>query len=310
MTTAICTLFEGNYHIGAAALINSLHASGFRGRFLCGLRGPFPPWAEPSREGPDGSRICDFDGMEVRLIPLATPIHFTNYKPAFLLETWEGHAGDPDQYYYLDPDIVAKCPWEPLERWGHGGVALCEDVNAYLPPRHPLRLGWLEWAEKENLRVTATERNRYYSAGFVGVPRSQRPLLTLWNDLIARIGASTGTLATIKQGGPTSLFHTADQDALNLALMLADAPVNSTGPEGMDFAVGGHYLSHAIGPHKPWHGGFFKRALRGYPPSAPAKAFFNHGQQGPLRIFSPAELRRHQRSLALAALIGRFYRRS
>ncbi|MGC4072106.1 MAG: hypothetical protein QM760_06235 [Nibricoccus sp.] len=310
MTTAICTLFEGNYHIGAAALINSLHASGFRGRFLCGLRGPFPPWAEPSREGPDGIRICDFDGVETWLIPLATRIHFTNYKSTFLLETWATHAGDPDQFYYLDPDIVVKCPWEPMERWARGGLALCEDVNAYLPPRHPLRLGWMEWAEKQNLPIQAPQRDRYYSGGFIGVPKAQREFLTLWNDLIARIGAGSGQLSVLKQGGPTSLFHSTDQDALNLSLMLTDVPVNSTGPEGMDFAVGGHYLSHAIGTHKPWHGGFVKRALRGYPPSAAAKAFFSHGQTGPIRFFSPSSVRSQQRSLALAALIGRFYRRT
>ena len=92
--------------------------------------------------------------------------------------------------------------------------------------------------------------------------------------------------------------------------MLGDFPVNATGSEGMDFAVGGHYLSHAIGTPKPWHGGFIKRAFLGYPPSAAAKAFFQFGQNGPVALFPPAWWNRHRRALAVAALIGRFYRRS
>jgi hypothetical protein len=309
MTTAICTLFEGNYHIGAAALLNSLHASGYRGRFLCGLRGPLPPWAAGARKGPGDVQIRDLDGIEAWFIPLSTEIHFTNYKPSFLLDTWGTHAGDPDQYFYLDPDIVVKCPWAPLERWAHGGIALCEDVNDYLPSGHPLRIGWREWAAQQGLSVRSA-RDRYYSGGFVGMPRAQREFLTIWADLIRRIGETNGSLNNLKVGGPTALFHSSDQDALNLSLMLGEFPVNATGSEGMDFAVGGHYLSHAIGTPKPWQGGFVGRALRGYPPSAAAKAFFQFGQNGPITIFPPAWFRRQRRALAVAALIGRFYRRT
>jgi hypothetical protein len=309
MSTAICTLFEGHYHLGAAALINSLQASGFRGRFICGLRGPLPPWAEPSRIGPGNTHIKDLDGIEIWFVPLATRLHFTNYKPEFLLEMWEGPAGNPDNFYYVDPDIVVKCPWAPLERWGCGGLAVCEDVNPNLPPRHPLRLGWSDWCTKQGLAIVSQKNEKYFSAGFVGVPREHKTVLQIWADLIRRIGETNGTLANIKEGGPTALFHTPDQDALNIALMLTDTPLNTAGPEAMDFAVGGHYLSHAIGTPKPWQGGFIRNALRGLPPSMAAKEFFNYTHQ-PISVFPPAKRTRLTLALKIAAFIGRFYRRT
>ncbi|PTY05440.1 hypothetical protein DB347_13750 [Opitutaceae bacterium EW11] len=310
MTSAICTLFEGHYHLGAAALINSLHASGFRGRFICGYRGELPPWARASRVESGSITVQDLGGgFEIWFVPTAAKVHFTNYKPTFMLEMWNGPAGDADTFFYLDPDIVVKCPWDMLQRWATGGIALCEDVNNYLPPRHPMRLAWRDWLAEQRVPLVSSELDRYYSAGFVGVPHASRDFLTLWARMIERVGASLGTLANLKEGHATSLFHTPDQDALNIALMASSTVVNGTGPEAMDFAHGGHILSHAIGSRKPWRGGFVRDALRGYPPSTACKAFIEH-VSSPIQVFTPAEKRRLVSSLQMAALIGRFYRRA
>ncbi len=310
MITAVCTLFEGHYHLGAAALVNSLWSSGFRGRVICGLRGAMPPWSEPFREAANGARVRDFgQGFEVWFVPVATQIHFTNYKPSFLKEMWDGPAADAEAFYYLDPDIVVKCPWSFMEGWTEGGIALCEDVNFYLPPRHPMRISWIHWLEAQGVQVANTTRERYYSGGFIGVPRASREFLTMWQTLIQKMGDVTGSLSKLKQGSATTLFHSMDQDALNMALMAADVPVNGAGWESMDFAHGGHILSHAIGGRKPWRGGFIGQALQGYPPSMANKAYFEH-VDSPIRVFEPGEKSRLKLALNLGAFIGRFYRRA
>jgi hypothetical protein len=311
MSSALCTLFEGHYHLGAAALINSVHAAGFRGRIICGYRGVLPPWAEPVRPADGGASVRDLgDGCEIWFVPVATTMHFTNFKPSFMLEMWEkGPAAGADKFFYFDPDIVVKCPWEVVERWGEDGLALCEDVNYYLPARHPLRLGWMAWLKGQAIDVRPPQHTRYYSGGFIGVPVAARSFLALWAQLIGKIGDATGSLTVLKHGGANSLFHSTDQDALNMALMCMDVTVNGTGPEGMDFAPGGHLLSHAIGGRKPWRGGFVQQALQGYPPSLAAKSFFQH-VAAPIPVFTSSERAWLEFTLRAAAFIGRFHRRA
>ena len=103
---AVCTLFEGHYHLGAGALVNSLHASGFTGRIVCGHRGSLPAWGEAAQ------RIRgDF---EVRFVRLETQSHLTYHKPEFMLRCWSEYCPGASQLHYLDPDIVVKAPWATM----------------------------------------------------------------------------------------------------------------------------------------------------------------------------------------------------
>ena len=266
---------------------------------ICGHRGEEPVWANAARA---------LEGIDVRFMRVETAVHLTNYKPTFLRECWASCCSDADQLYYFDPDIVVKAPWKIIARWAADGVALCEDVNGYLPARHPYRLAWMDFLESKQLKPVRA-LDRYYNGGFIGLPRKNQTLLDCWSQIIAHAGETLGSLSAIKVDEPGSLLHSQDQDALNMALMICEVPINSAGPEGMDFATGGHLLSHAIGGRKPWRGGFFRDALRGRPPGTAQKSFFRFAES-PLRLFPSGQLARLRLSLRSGALLGRMYRRA
>jgi len=300
MSDTLCTLFEGDYHLGAAALINSLHRGGFSGTVVCGYRGALPPWHTIPE--------ANLAPVRVLWVEVSTKIHFTNYKPVFMIECLDKHTPNAEKIYYSDPDIVIKSPWRVLARWAADGIALCEDLNASLPARHPFRLAWLDFLESRSITpVRALER--YYNAGFIGLPRAHREVLNNWQTMLEAAASHLGDLDSIKTGQSYDLFHTVDQDALNMALLLGDWPLNTTGPEGMDFMPGGNLLSHAAGKLKPWRRGFVKAALQGRSPGQAQKRFFDH-VEGPIPVFSPSDLKSRRSSLNLAAMIGRFYHRS
>lgn len=310
MKTTVCTLFEGHYHHGVGALGNSLSAAGFRGIFWAGYRGALPRWAAAvaTEYGPDMHRYEVDDGFSIVFVHIQTPLHFAYFKPNFLARVLDELATDCDAAIYIDPDVVVKCPWHLLERWPQRGIALVQDVHSVMPPGHPMRLAWLEFLTNQG--ITAVHpRDRYYSTGFVGVCRSQRIFLDSWvgvMDLVlSEIGRDKGT----KHGPAGEMFHSTDQDALNMALMIGDFTVNAAGSESMDFTSGGYLLSHAIGTPKPWNGGFVSDALRGSPPRMSSKAFLQHSA-GPIRFFEPTRRTWLAFTLLLSAAIGRFYRRS
>src|SRR5438876_8737203 len=84
LRTFVCTLIEQHYHYGAGALLNSLYKAGYRGRAVIGYRGSLPVWA--GAEG-DGWRCAP--GLRVDFVEVRERIHFTNHKPAFMLDLFE-----------------------------------------------------------------------------------------------------------------------------------------------------------------------------------------------------------------------------
>jgi len=310
MNITLCTLFEKNYHYGVAALANSLIAAGYQGELWVGYRGALPGWIvdAPAFDRASG-RLPVAPQLTLCMLELDTPLHFTYYKPTFIREMLEKHAPQADICAYIDPDIVVKCEWPALAGWfTEDGISLAEDVNWCFPARHPKRLLWARFFAPHG----ATPRrglDRYYNAGFIAVSRAHFEFLDLWRRLCDLVVDYNEGAKQLKAGGSAALFHSTDQDALNFALTVCEAPLNTAGPEAMDFAPGGYYLSHAIGSVKPWHGGFIRQALGGRPPSAASKWYWRYAN-APIRVYSDGELRKSTLALKIAAAIGRVYKRA
>jgi hypothetical protein len=297
-------LAEGDYHLGVGALANSLHKSGFRGKFFCGYRGKLPHWFRKDMGGVEDSGIMQADGMEVIYVPLETTMHFTNFKPRFMLNLLGGMAQNANKIYYIDPDIVVKCSLKTLERWSNDGVALCQGSMGFLPRRHPLRIGWLEWLQTW-MPATFVERDSYYNAGFVGIERKSAHFLKLWENIIGQVSNAISTNKKLTIGNRDDIFYIPDEYALNMALMCMDIPVNASGREGMDFCPQGNLLSHAGGAFKAWRTKFILQALRGTAPVIGAR-LFGKNLTKPIQVFSDKDRRWFEFRLNVAANISRF----
>ena len=309
MTAYVCTLFEGTYHIGLGALLNSLFRNGFRGTLIAGYRGALPPWASPASTT---NGITDFavaEGCQIRFLPLDTSLHLTSYKPIFMRRVFEQFLQPEDILCYFDPDITIKCRWSFFEEWVQNGLALVEDSTfPYLPSDHPLRHKWLEMSGTAGLTAKRAP-SRYYNGGFVGVPGRLRHVLAVWESLLDAakgFGYDTTQLASTDR---TSPWQAADQDLLNIVVMTTDVPLSTLGPEGMDFRPGGYVMSHAVNSPKPWARDYLKFSLQGKPPGLADKGFWENSEH-PIRLFPAAVVRRRNLALKAAIAIGRVFHRS
>src|SRR4030095_13452291 len=166
MTTAVCTLFEGDFHYGVGAIANSLHARGYRGKIYAGYRGKLPRWVNVAHS--EGlHEYSPAEGLTLRFVPISADVHLGNYKPHFMLNLWE-ECPEVDALYYFDPDILVKCRWSFFEEWIEAGIALCMDVNPCMPSNHPTRFRWKQFCQKHGLPVVR-DLDTYFNSGFLGL---------------------------------------------------------------------------------------------------------------------------------------------
>jgi hypothetical protein len=311
MITAICTLFEKDYHYGVGVLANSLYSYGFRGVFWVGYRGNLPSWVKSVKEEKGYQEFPVAEDCVMRFVKLTTPKHLGFYKPDFMHELWENYCPEVDALFYFDPDIVNKCSWDFYQRWVSQGIALCGDSWYLVPANHPRRLAWKEFAQSNGLECKR-ELDYHYNSGFVGVHKSCKSILSLWQKL-EEIGEMTGN-SDLQDLYSRKTFESypylyGDQTYLNLALMLTTYPLSTVGPDGMDFVPGGTIMSHATVPNvKPWRKQLIMNALNGSSPTVTDKLFWQHAQT-PIQVYSDALVLSKQIALRIGSAMGRFMRR-
>ena len=300
----ICTLYEGDFHYGVAALANSLVSNGFRGLIWVGYRGELPAWTKKLQTRSDG--LFEVGGATLAFEKSAVEMHFTQFKPEFMATLFRRGIARK-RLWYFDPDITVRCSWNFFERWSGFGIALCEDITmGTMPSTHPIRCVWRQVARAAGWGDPVREQDRYYNAGFIGVNRDFLGFLTTWQSAID-LARSHGAGANVLKDGPRDFaFNTPDQDALNIAAMYSDAPLSAIGPEGMGFIPGGFTMYHSPGQIKSWRKKFLLHTLSGVPPSNADKHYLQN-VQGPICPYSPVRLRSLRMGAAISAAIGRFY---
>lgn len=314
MNSAICTLYEGHYHYGVAALTNSLFNNGFRGPVYIGYRGALPTWADSAFDNPDlrwegGKTMKVLEGLNLHFLPLTINYHLTNYKPDFMLQLWAGPAKEVENMFYFDPDIVIKCKWLFFETWVNYGIALVHEITANdMPSNHPVRLLWrdiiYENSEQVNNHLTS-----YINAGFFGLKKEQIQFVEIFSKFIL-IAMDKYNVDMVKFDftDRTDPFFAKDQDVLNIAAMCTKVSLSEMGPEAMDFIHGGFTMSHAVGGPKPWKKKFITSVFKGVPPSLADKAFWKNVGM-PIKTFSKNTKRYKNYSIKVASFLGRFYRK-
>jgi nitrogen regulatory protein PII-like uncharacterized protein len=307
MNTAACTLFEGNYDYGVAALINSLNHYGFKGIFYVGYRGNLPFWAKIKAE--DDEIVYSInENISVKFIKIKTKYHFTNYKAHFMLDLFEKFGQDFESLIYIDPDIIIQEKWTFFEDWVKNGIAVCGDINSDLPDCHPIRLKWEKYAIEKGYKKFRN-LNMFFNGGFMGVDKSFINSLHIWKELMDKSiedGHTDISAGWFKKTGWSNLFSaTEDQDLMNLMLMLTADPVSYIGPDGMGFQRGRTLMYHAVGSPKPWNSSFVVKGLKGKKINMNEKQFFKFCQN-PISIYSPNELRLKRISIFINTLLTKF----
>ena len=314
MKSAICTLFEGSYHLGVGALVNSLCKYGFTGTVFAGYRGNLPEWvaqlpAIPNAAGQNVRKVTE--EVSLAFLPLPGTRHLANLKADFMLQVLDELSPEADQVFYFDPDVVCIGPWSFFEQWVQEGVAIVIDGNFPMPQRHPVRRAWHRYFEAHGMQFGGTAQDYYFNSGFLGVARADKNFLHDWkriHDLIEPEGVLTLPIGLA--GAPASKQHRSypfwlpDQDALNVAADLEGANISPIGSEAMGWKQPYHFLLHACGSPKPWVDTVLREAIRGKSPEAIMFFRFLEFFAGPIPVMPPEEIRRRKNHVRIAGAIA------
>ena len=302
----VCTIFEGHYHFGGAALVNSLLAHGYTGKVWIGTRGALPPWVGSLQEsGPNRYVVA---GVELCFVQLDVQRTMSAEKPRLMLQILRELEPESNGVVYFDADIVLNVPWTIISDWVGRGVALCEDnCFGYMAGNHLLRAQWTDFANSTfPANPVRRELNRSYNAGFVGVARQHASFLDTWHEATSRLPVPDAGVS-LKMGTRWSGFSSMEQDTLNVTAMVSAEPLVTLGPEGMGFAPGLNAMLHAVDTPKPWRKWYVWHLLyKGVGVGPADRAYWEHAS-GPLATWPTALAWLHRLDMFCAIALSRFY---
>lgn len=302
----VCTLAEGHYFCGVAALANSLVRSGFRGEIIVGYRGTRPRWLNDLEPDVRPHSWLVSPGVRLCLVEMPGPWHLNNLKPRLISDIFHSIRPDAARVYYLDSDIVIRCPWVTLSDWTRHGVVLVHDVsNTFMPSQHVYRRAWQALAESRG--YICRDVTGYMNGGCIGLSRSNADFVRVWADLMEALETEGIDMSRIKYEGGRLEFSSMDQDILNAAVMASDLPVALLGAESMGaYPRRGDIMPHAMFDRKPWVRSYILDAFRGMPPGRTHLAYWTF-VDGPIRPFGALTLARKRLMVKIARTIGYFH---
>lgn len=301
--TGICTLYQKDYHLGVAALLNSLIKAGYHGDFYIGFNEALPPWIDQLKKVSENVYQLH-DQIDVHFIALKCTMHYGFYKPFFMKQLIEKY--QKEKFYYFDPDICVIANWSFFEKWTNFGISLCLDnCYPYLAYNHLWRNQWIEnfGASDANFELDKN-LNFYVNSGFIGLKKENMPLIDRWIAVTNQYIETGGNVQKFEKDGERDVKG--DQDLLNAAItLLPDLKYSIIGTEGMGFSQPAYLMTHAIAATKPWQKNFTSDTLlNASRPSILEKNFFNHIEH-PILVFSTFKRLLKKFDILFASLLGR-----
>lgn len=297
----VTTLYEKDYYIGVASLINSLYNSNYNGLVYVGYRDNLPPWLPQLNYG--GNDYYYVGLTKIKFKKILSEMHFGYYKCSFLKDTINSYVS-ASKIYYFDPDIVITAPWNFFSNWVENGVALCLDnCFHFVHNNHPWRNDWRKLA-LVNEESNNTSVDYYVNSGFIGLRRSEFILIDRWIDVTEKYKQAGGDVSTFEKDGFRSFKG--DQDLLNAAITIsADINFSIIGKEGMGFTQPAYLMSHAVSNIKPWKKNFLGYVIKyGIKPNDAEKKSLNFYKY-PICILPRKKLALKKFNLKIASIVGR-----
>jgi hypothetical protein len=305
----VCTVAEGTYFSGVAALANSLVSAGFKGSIIVGYRGDRPTWLERQKRDSTLDAYLVTPEVRLQLVEIPGPWHLANHKAHFIKQIFHEIVPDADLVYFFDTDIVITHAWSTFAEWARNGVVVALDIaDTYMSPHHVYRRAWQALAGKIDRKCR--DFTGYVNSGCVGIDRQFAELPEVWALLMEALAREGADMNKMKNWAGRREFARMDQDVLNATIMATETPIALLGAETMGwFPATGEIMPHAMMHTKPWVRNYILEALHGFPPDRIHRSYWQF-VEGPLRPFSEWDLKRKKIALMIARLIGLFHTRS